>query len=169
MLKEIGKGSGVVIAAQDERLVIIDRGTSKLFTLVFVLGLLTAIPGLAGVAFAAQRLLGVGLGLFGAGIGFGVFFFATLRKLRQRDKAPLDELPPLLIVDQQTGMLLDASGQQLAPLEKTRFSKRFQFGSSSPALVVNYPGGERVIARGHGLMGGLGSLPGVLARRGLMG
>lgn len=168
-MQEIGKGSGVVIAHEGQRLIIIDRKTTSIFTVVFVLGLLASIPGLSGILMLSQSMLTLGLSLLGVGLIFGAGFALALRAKRQREQIPLAEMTPLLVLDLEAGQLLDGAGRQLAPLEQTRFSKRFQFGSSSPALVATYPGGEIVVARGNGLMGGLGSLPGVLARRGLMG
>jgi hypothetical protein len=58
--------------------------------------------------------------------------------------------------------LVDADGTVLAPLDQVRIATRTQLASSSPALVVDTPGGTRVLKRCNPFNGGIGNLEAVL-------
>jgi hypothetical protein len=149
------------------RIYFIDRGTSAHVIALFVLGLVTGIVGLNGVA---QIALGnVALGLIMAAVGgvFGTVFALVLRARRARLARRWDEHSPLAYIDSQTGAAHDGAGHPLAALSFVAFAPVFQIASSSQALAMNYPGGSIVIARGSPFSGSIDAFTYVLRARGL--
>ena len=47
-------------------------------------------------------------------------------------------------------------------LDRVRFARKFQIGSSSPKLVAVTPGGTQVLKRGNPFDGGIGNIDEVL-------
>jgi hypothetical protein len=165
---ELGAGSGVKILEDGERLLIVDSRTSSLSVVVFVLGLLTFILGGGGIALAVAASAAAGLGLLGAGALFGLGLALALRALLRRRRRPAGELAPHALIDLGARTLCDGSGRVLAPLAQVRFRRKFQLGSSSPALCASFAGGELILARGNPFAGGLGTLEDALRSRRLM-
>jgi len=164
----LGAGSGVKIVQEQQRLLVVDTGTSALTVAAFVLGLLTLIPGGFGAAMLAVGQIAVGLGFVGAAALFGAGLVLALRTLRRRRSRPLGELTASLVIDLAARTLCDGCGRVLAPLDRVRFRRKFQIGSSSPALVAAHDGRERLIARGNPFAGGLGTLEDALRRHRLL-
>lgn len=167
-MTELGAGSGVKILQDRQRLLVVDFGTSALSVVVFVLGLLTIILGSGGVALATAGAAAVGLGLIGAAALLGLGLALALRTLLRRRRRAPDSLPPRLIIDLAARTLCDGGGGVLAPLEQVRFHRKFQIGSSSPALAASFDRHQVVLARGNPFAGGLGTLEDALRGHGLM-
>lgn len=165
---ELGAGSGVQILEEGERLLVVDRRTASLSVVVFVLGLLTVILGGGGIALAVSVSAPAGLGLLGAAALSGLGLALAIRALLRRRRRPAGELAPHALIDLGARTLCDGRGQVLAPLARVRFRRKFQLGSSSPALCASFDGGELILARGNPFAGGLGTLEDALRSRKLL-
>lgn len=150
--------AGDLVMTDDGRRVnVIDRATGGLVTIAFVLGVLAVCVGGFGVVAlvtgAPARLLGalfvlVGLGLAGA-------VFSVVRRIRSRRTAPLSSCRSVAVLDRKLNLFTVAGGA-LLPLDRNRFEKRLQLGSSSGKLVAVTPDGVHVLKRGNPFAGSFG-------------
>lgn len=163
VLADIG---GTVVAEQGPLVVVIDRGTGPLATTAFVLGVLAAVFGGFGavmLAIGRAQMPTWVSGLFlVAGFAFAAATLAAVRRIRADRARPLADYRPVALLDRARGVLADADGTVLAPLDQFRFERRMQLGSSSPKLVASTPNGDRILKRGNPFTGGIGNLDEVL-------
>ncbi len=163
-LTQITKASGTAIYRRGHQLLIADLRTGSSYTAVFVVGLLTGIFAINGVAQIVLAATGSG-GLLVAGLimlaltAVAAFVLKRLLgSLRARNEAQGDDLRILAVLDRRAGTVSDAAGNVFAKLAEFRLVKRFQATSSSRALAAEWPGGSFVIAKGNPFAGGLGNL-----------
>jgi len=145
----VAENGDSVVDRGDEAWIVVKDLPSPVWTMVAALlacvtfmngtlqGIYAAVRGGNQHAIAAVVLLGLGIAFTKAGIG--------LR--RAATKAAATPGKPLLIF--ADGLLLDAERRELAPLESVRLTRTFQLTSSSRALMLTWPSGSVVIARGN--------------------
>lgn len=166
VVQVLDETGGFVLFRDGQRLVFVDRGTRWTVWARFVLGLITAILGINGIVQVAlapsgRGVLGAGLGLV-AVAGLTGFAFSRVHQHAKRENAKTrTEYRPRLVVDLEHQVLVDASGQSLAPLTQVSFRKAFQVTSSARALECRWPGGRMTVARGGGM--GVAGVDGALA------
>lgn len=154
---------GLVVTDDGRRVNVIDRATGGLTILAFVLGVLTLVVGGFGVVALAtgapSRVLGaifVVVGLAGAAV-----VAVVVRKIKQRRNRPLGSCRSVAVLDRKLNLFTVAGGA-LLQLDRIRFEKRFQVGSSSPKLVAITPNGVLVLKRGNPFDGSIGNSDEVL-------
>ena len=172
-MRAIADNGRFVLAGDDRRLLFIERRGLIPAWAIFVVGLLTAILAVNSVALIAYGIavgdarLGAGLGLLVAAGLAGRNCAALVRRRRARNERGLDPTEAIVVLDLAAGVLRDAAGRELAALEQVRFVRRFQMTSSSRALHVVWPRGERVVYRGDPFSGPIDPATDELARRGI--
>ncbi|MEM6289743.1 MAG: hypothetical protein AAGA54_00715 [Myxococcota bacterium] len=158
-MTSLGSAAGFEVAADDSRIVFIDRGARGLGIAAAVVG------GIAGMAWI-WTLVFAGLAAAGQGPGWLVVVIVAplaagltlvlrtlLRKRATLRGRPLESITPLLVADLKLGLLADGDGQVLAPLTACRATKAMLITSSAPSVKIRWPGGSREVFRG-GLAGG---------------
>ena len=164
--------AGWVLFSDDSRLVFADRGTSYRRVVMFVAGLITVILGANGLLWlglgiregklSTPGIVLVTLALLG---GFGVSRMLAAEK-RERLEIPSRE-DWVAVIDLESRKLETAGGETLAPLSSVRFVPVMQFGSSAKALAAKWPGGSKVIYRGHPFASSIRPALDVLESRGV--
>ncbi|BBY88518.1 hypothetical protein [Mycolicibacterium tokaiense] len=154
---------GLVVTDDGRRVNVIDRATGGLATAAFVLGVIAVcVAGFGVVALVTgspSRLLG-GLFLI-VGLAVAGPAYYVVRKIRNRRTAPLSNCRSVAVLDRKLNLFTVAGGA-LLPLDRIRFEKRLQFGSSSPKLVAVTPGGVHVLKRGNPFIGSISNADEVL-------
>jgi hypothetical protein len=171
-MRELASASGTAFFQDAQRLVVAKRGGSGFPVAIFVCGLFAFIFGVNGLAQlglavngGGSVLLGVIFGAVGAaGLGAVMGLVAAWRRLGRR---PPEALPKICVLDFATGTLENGSGRPLAPLSHVRWGKAMQLTSSSPSLVLHYPGGRLQLAKGNAFAGGIAPLEDVLSQWGI--
>jgi hypothetical protein len=145
------------------RVTVVDRATSGLATLAFVLGVITLSSADLGAVALAVGVPSRGLGaiFLAVGLVFGGLTALVLRAIKRRRAQPLGSCHSVAILDRKL-RLITVAGGGLLPLDQVRFERRMQMGSSSPKLVAVTPRGTRVLKRGNPFDGGIGSADQVL-------
>ncbi len=167
----LAEASGVALRQRGQQLLFVDLGTNWVYTTAFVLGLLTFILGVNGIvqlglAIAGEGILLLGVALTIAASLFGFALYKLVRRVPTQRQKPSEALKVLLILDAQSRQVLASDGTALASFDQIRFVKRFQFGSSSPALAIEWPHGTRVLVRGNVFAGGIQAFLDVLSQQG---
>ena len=163
---EVLHDAGDFIVYRDaDRVVFVDRGIRLAVWARLVLALLTMISGVNTVVQLAlvltgQGSIGVALTVVGFSVAFGFALVAIHRHAQRAQGRPLSELPPLLILDLEEGVLQDRGGQALADLDDVYFRAVVQAASSGKALECRWPGGHKIVHRGGGM--GLTGVSGAL-------
>jgi hypothetical protein len=167
ILAEVG---GLVVAEQGPLIVVVDRGTGRLATVAFVLGILALVHGGFGaVTLALSGTDGAAIPWWVAsifllvGIAFAGAAFGVISRIRGAKTKPLSGYRPVAIFDRARAVFVDADGVVVAPLAHLRFERRMQLTSSSSMLVAVTPSGAFTLKRGNPFNGGLGNLDDVLA------
>lgn len=165
---EVASSGGVVIAEDGPRVLVYNRRLGPLAVTAFVLGLVAFIL----VANAVLFLLlddeslpsALSWGLLAAAVPLVAVLTVVWRALAGRRRAPLTSMVPVAVFDRSTGAVSDGQGAVLGRLDQLSIQRRFQLGSSSPALVARLPDRTLLLAKGNPFTGGLGRLDQDLAR-----
>lgn len=173
VMRALADNGRFVLAEAEGRLLFIERRGLIPAWAIFVVGLLTVILAVNGgvqLWFGVQAgdvriVVGLGLAAAGALAGFGCA--ALLRRRRLRNQRGLDAAEAIVVLDRPAGVLRDAAGRVLAPVDRVRFVQRMQVTSSSRALHVAWPGGDRAVYRGDPFVGGIEDAVEALAQRGV--
>jgi hypothetical protein len=153
---------GLVVTDDGRRVLVFDRATGGLAVAVFVLGVVTAVVGGFGIVALSMSMTGVGSAFLALGIAVAVGGAFAYRTFRQRRRRPLNACRSVAVIDRKLGLFSYAGGAIL-PLDRVRFQRRVQLGSSSPKLVAVLPSGTRVLKRGNPFDGGIGNADEVLS------
>jgi hypothetical protein len=152
---------GLVVTDDGRRVLVFDRGTGALAVTAFVLGIVAFIL----IGFGAVALFGlsavVGAAFLALGVVVAVGAGLAVRTFRRRRAQPLNACKSVAVIDRKLGLFSYAGGAIL-PLDRVRFERRMQLGSSSPKLVALLPGSTRVLKRGNPFDGGIGDIDQVL-------
>lgn len=167
IVAEVG---GLVVAEDGPLVVVIDRGTSPLATLAFVLGVIGLVFGGFGAITLVLAVTGAGPGppgmigavLLAVGLLAAGGAAATVRSIRRSHRKPLAAYRPVAVFDRARRVYVDAGGAVVASLDHVWFQRDLQMMSSAPKLVAVTPHGTRLIKRGNPFNGGLGNLDAVL-------
>jgi hypothetical protein len=154
---------GLLVTDDGRRVLVIDRCTGALTTVVFVLGVLTLVVGGFGVVVlvASTPSAAVGWVFLGAAVLAAVATVFVVRKIRGRRKQALSLCRPVAVIDRKLG-LFSYRGGALVQLDQVRFARKLQLGSSSPKLVALTPGGTLLLKRGNPFDGGIGNVDEIL-------
>lgn len=152
---------GLVITDDGRRVLVIDRGTSALTTVRFVVAILAAVLLGFGVIAAVSWGAGRGAVFGGVGLAVGALGFWVHRKVRSQRSRPLGQCRPVAVLDRKPGLFSPADGA-LMPMDQVHFVRRMQITSSSPKLVAVTPGGTRTLKGGNIFDGGFGDAAEVL-------
>jgi hypothetical protein len=152
---------GLVVTDDGRRVLVFDRGTGALAVTGFVLGIVAFIL----IGFGAVALFGlsamVGAAFLAVGVVVAVGAGVAARTFRHRRAQPLNACKSVAVIDRKLGLFSYAGGA-ICPLDRVRFERRMQLGSSSPKLVAVLPGSTRVLKRGNPFDGGIGDIDRVL-------
>lgn len=166
--------AGHVLYEDGPRLVFVDRKTGWTFWARFVLGLVTVIVGLNGVAQLGMALTDNGgiliFGVIATGVAaVGLFALVTLHRwVKSRARQPISDFRPIVVLDRERNVLMGPEGQTIAALQDVYFAKAFQFTSSAPGLMCRWPGGRAIVSRGRAMgLGGVDDTVSALRQRGL--
>jgi hypothetical protein len=154
---------GLAVSDDGRRVLVIDRRTSGLSTVAFVLGVITLVVGGLGAVGLLTGMPSRALGaLFvAAGSVVAALTWAVVRTIGNRRSRPLREYRPVAVLDRQTGVFSHCGGV-LLPLDLVRFQRRLQIVPSSPKLVAVTPYGTVALKRGNPFDGGIGRADEVL-------
>lgn len=163
----IAEHGTIVVAEVGPRILLIDRGRVPTEVHVLLLTMSALIFGGFGIVSLIYTGAGamdvrstvIGIGLLTIGAGSFVAMTRAVRALHDSRATPLATLRPSAVFDREAGVYLDGQGEAIAPLSEIRFS-RTGFGVSK--LVVFTLAGERVLAAGNPVTGGVGNLDRVL-------
>ena len=159
--RKLIQASGCSIFQKANKIYITEQARKWTGTTRYVFMLLTFIFGANGIFTLVMYLMNktenllfpvifTGLGLF-----FGLLLFLTQRIKTKADSMTPDELKVFCIIDTDSSSLLSSEHSVLALLSQVKLSKQFNLASSSPNLVINWPGGKSVIAKGNVFSGGI--------------
>lgn len=157
-MRAIADNGRFVLAEDGPRLLFVERRGLVPAWAVYVAGLLAVIltaTAAIAVGFGVRRqdgtmTLGLVLLVVGVLAGWGCVVLAR-RRTAIRERA-LDPAQAIVVLDREAGVLR-GGGRELARLDQVRFVRRFQLTSSSRALHVVWPGGERAVYRGDPFSG----------------
>ncbi len=158
-MRSLGRAAGFEIAADERRIVFVDRGARGHGIAAAVVGGIAGMAWIWALVFSGLAAAGQGPGWPAAAAVFPVAFglsVALRRLLRTRSALrarALADVTPLLVADLHAGMLRDGAGSDLAPLASCRATKAMLVTSSAPSVKVRWPGGQAEVFRG-GLAGG---------------
>jgi hypothetical protein len=158
----LARSSGVAVYEQGSELWVVPQPTSWRYTAVFVLGIITLITGVNGAIFCLSGRFAFGAPIAGAALIGGLLIYALVSQIRSRHRRVPEERDAAVILDFAGRRLLDPGRRPLADLAAVRLGRRFQFGSSAPALEISWPGGSRILVRGNAFAGGIADVEEVL-------
>jgi|GEM_PF-5679853 len=145
---------GLAIYEKGNQIILVNRQLENIFTLIFVLLLITIILGVNGGIIIASNIV-VGLSLILVSILSACAIYLLYKKLKKKQAAELDEKTIVAMIDVEQNLFLDSKGNQLAPMSKVRFSKSFNLTSSSPSIKVRWGKGKsKILFKFNGLVGG---------------
>lgn len=166
VLADVG---GIVVVERGALVVVVDRRTGSWATFAFVLGVLTTVFGLSGVATLGPAAMGdatvpwpIGAVALAVGLVFGTALSGAIAHIRRANRTPVEAYRPVAVFDRARRVLVDADGVAVCALDHVRSQRKTQLTSSSPMLVATTPVGTRIIKRGNPFNGGLGDLDAVL-------
>jgi len=173
VMRAIADNGGFVLAEDGPRLLFIERRGLVPAWAIFVAVLLAVILGaaaigcvIAGVSHGGGMIVvGLGLAVVAALAAWGCV--ALVRHRRARRERPLSMAEAIVVLDREAGLLRDAGGRELARLDQVRIVRRFQATSSSRALHIAWPGGQRAVYRGDPFSGPIDDAVDQLEQRGI--
>ena len=153
-LSPIHREFGYEILRTDSETLLIDRGTWPLSYVMGILGALAVLLIVLGILVAlgsADSHSDVPpVALFGSAAVLGLAVGVIWRAYRRRRDLPLSKVVDGLVVDSNTGMLRDRSGDTLARLDSVHVSVRIDWWWTRALMrlvVLTWPGGKRVVFR----------------------
>jgi hypothetical protein len=164
MSRIVVETAGCVVVEEGPRVHFAHRSGGGLMIAAFVLGLLTLITTVNGVAQIALAFSSggghalAGVVLLGLGTVVGGSFAFVIRRYRRVRAAGVETLPRMLSIDRSRGVLLDGVGRELGLVGFARTQRTFQAASSYRALTITWQGGSVVVARGSPFVGDVGPI-----------
>lgn len=167
--KLLAQASGCIIYQDQDKLVIKRHPAPWLATALFVVGLITFLPLIAGSFFiASAELRTAGYILSAIAIVFGVVFLLLISYHKKTTQRLPRDLQTLCVFDLAARQLLNDAGTALAPLSDVTVERAYRVTSSSKKLVVRWQQGSITLAKGNPFAGGTAPLEYVLRKHGLM-
>jgi hypothetical protein len=170
MQRIIARCGADVLVDHDGRWVFGRQPGAGMGTLLFVLGLVTAVLAVNATIWLTSAARGgfglvLGLSMLGGAVVLGA---ALVLAVRARARARGRAVQPLLVLDFQRAALLDGAGNALAPLQHVAFESVMQLTSSSEALVCRWGPSSRVeVLRGSPFGGSVTPAVEALRQRGI--
>lgn len=170
---KLAESSGTAIYEEGSKLYISKRPAGWTPTFLFVTALLAFILLANGIlqsfVFNDSSSYSTRLGVIFILAGL-LFVFIAWKTWSYRKK--LAAIPPSLlqhtaIIDFAANTLLDGGQHILAPLSQAYLQRKFQLSSSSPELVLLWPGGSLSIVKGNPFAGGITAIENVLLSKGI--
>jgi len=172
MLK-LAESSGTVIYENENKLYIARKPAQWTSTFLFVSGLLAFILFSNGIlqlfVFNTQFHNSQTIGIIGIGLGilFALIFWRILAYRKKINALPLNEMKWTCIIDLSGNNLLDGQENILAPLEQVQLSRKMQFTSSSPELVLIWDKHILSLVEGNPFSGGIATVEKALISKGI--
>lgn len=172
MLK-LAESSGTVVYENNNKLYFYMKPASWSITFLFVSGLLAFIllsNGILQLFLLDQEgssAKEIGLGLSALGILFLIIFWRIYLFRKKLNKIEPAKLKSICVIDFTENAFIDGQGNLLTSLDSLRLSRRFQFGSSSPALELRWDKRSITIVKGNPFSGGISAVEKLLKLKGI--
>ena len=170
---KLAASSGTVIYENDNKLYITKKTAQWTSTFLFVTGLLAFILVVNSLLqlFVLEMKLpdapNLGFILLGLGILFALIFWRVLVYRKKINAKPVSELKCICIIDLTANNLLDGKQNILAPLNQVQLSRKMQFTSSSPELVLQWNKNTLTLVEGNPFAGGIAAVEQALILKGI--
>lgn len=172
-MQKLAASSGTVIYEEGNKLYICKSNTSGTSTFLFVIGILAFILLANGILQltllrdTVPALANLGLLLLGIAVVFIFIFWRVLAYQKKQKATPPQQLQSICTLDFGANSLLDSNNNSVAPLNQVWFTRKMQLTSSSPELLVCWPGGTLNVVKGNPFSGGIGPVENVLRAKGI--
>ncbi len=172
MLK-LAESSGTVIYENENKLYITKKPAQWTSTFLFVTGLLAFIMFSNGIlqlfVFNTEFRNAQTFGMIATGLGilFALIFWRILAYRKKINALPFNEMKWTCIIDLAGNNLLDGQQNILAPLEQVQLTKKMQFTSSSPELVLKWDKHVLSLVEGNPFSGGIAAIEKALISKGV--
>jgi len=172
MLK-LAESSGTVVYENENKLYIAKKPAQWTSTALFVTGLIAFILFANGILqlfaittqFPSSRTIGIVA--TGLGILFAIIFWRIIAYRKKINASPVNEMKWICIIDLTGNNLLDGQQNMLAPLAEVQLSKKMQFTSSSPELVLKWDKHVLSLVEGNPFSGGIAEIEKALIAKGI--
>lgn len=171
-MQKIAEASGTVVYDKNNVVFVARKPAQWTTTFLFVSVLLTFITCINGVVQlvlnrAHSSMWIPGLILIGIGFLFLGISIVVARYRKKINALAFDQLETICAFDLNAGKLLGSTGLALADLSQVNLRRKMQLTSSSRSLVLNFPGGSILLAKGSPFAGGVGAVEQALLGRGI--
>lgn len=166
----LAKASGCYLYKDGSTIQVKAAPSGWIATARFVLLLLTIVPLGAGTSQIVRAIRGhddflvPGVILVSVAAIFGLALWRLSSYARKKQS---DQLITC-VLDLRDRKLLDPAGNVLADLHDVKVAREFQMTSSAKKLVMRWPGGSYMLAKGNPFAGGTQPLENVFREHGLM-
>lgn len=170
---KLAASSGTVIYENDNKLYITKKPAQWTSTFLFVTGLLAFILLANGLLqlFVSKMYTpdapNLGIILLALGILFALIFWRIITYRKKINAIPVNELKSICIIDLAANNLLDGQQNVLAPLDEVILTRKMQFTSSSPELVLKWNKNTLTLVQGNPFSGGIAAVENILISKGL--
>lgn len=170
---KLAASSGTVIYENDNKLYITKKPAQWTSTFLFVTGLLAFIllaNGLLQLFVSKMNTPdspNLGIILLALGIFFAIIFWRVIAYRKKLNAIPVNELKCICIIDLASNKLLDGQLNLLAPLENVYLSRKMQFTSSSPELLLKWNKNRLTLVEGNPFSGGIAAVEKTLVSKGI--
>lgn len=172
-MTKLAASSGTVIYENANKLYITKKPAQWTSTFLFVTGLLAFIlltNGLLQLFVLEIKIANapnLGFILLALGVLFLLIFWRIMVYRKKVNAKPVSELKCICIIDLNNNTLLDGQQNILAPLEQVLLSRKMQFTSSSPELVLQWNKNALTLVQGNPFGGGIAAVEKVLISKGI--
>jgi uncharacterized membrane protein len=172
-MEQLAASSGTILYENENRLYLVKRPAGWIATSLFVTGLLALILLANGLmqffVFEMQPHLKsiLGITLLVLGILCTLIFWRIMAYRKKINAIPVKELMCICIIDLAANNLLDGQQNLLAPLENVHLTRKMQFTSSSPELVLKWNKKTLSIVQGNPFSGGISAVEKALIDKGI--
>ncbi len=170
---KLAESSGTVMYESENKLYIAKKPAQWTSTALFVTGLLAFILFANGVlqlfAFTTQFRNSQTIGLIATGLGilFAFIFWRIVIYRKKINALPVDEMKWICIIDLSRNLLLDGQQNTLATLQEVQLTRKMQFTSSSPELILKWDKHVLSLVEGNPFSGGIADIEKALASKGI--
>jgi hypothetical protein len=170
---KLAESSGTVIYESGNKLYITKKPAQWTSTWLFITGLtafLFLANGLLQLFYFESQFHDrkmIAMILLGIGIIVSLIFWAILSYRKKINALPADQMKWICIIDLTNNQLLDGHQKMLAALEEVQLSRKMQFTSSSPELVLKWDKQVLSLVEGNPFSGGIAEIEKALIAKGI--